>query len=85
MRILHIFRSPHEGLGAEVAAAQRAEGHQVAVLLIQDAVLRPPGDGAPALAAAEDVRERPAAPPREQVDAYGIVKLMAEADRVAVW
>ena len=85
MRILHIFRSPHEALGPEVAAAQRAEGHDVAVVLIQDAVLRPLGAEDRALAAAEDVRERPAAPPREQVDAYGIVKLMAEADRVALW
>ncbi len=85
MRILHLFRSPHEALGAEVVAAQRAAGHEVSVVLIQDAVLRPLGEERGVLAAAEDVRERPAAPPREPVDAHGIVKLMAEADRVALW
>lgn len=41
MRILHIIRDPRERLALEVALHQ-AEGHEVALLLIQDGVLVDP-------------------------------------------
>lgn len=99
MRILHIIRDPRERLALEVALHQ-AEGHEVALLLIQDGVLVDPhpspppckgegrGEGIRIYALSDDLEARniPAPQhPASKLDYEGAIKLIVEYDKVIVW
>lgn len=85
MRLLHIIRDPHEGLGLELARHQ-AGGNAVSLLLVQDGVLaRPDGIPARVYALADDLEARGRLGAWEAVDYDRAVRLIAEHDKVYVW
>ena len=67
----------------EIAAAQKAAGDEVKVLLMQDAVLSCKGDQM-SFCCKEDAEARGVGC-GNQVDYDGIVKMIFEADRVMNW
>lgn len=85
MRILHILRSLDDARAVETARAQRDQGHDVALLLLHDAVLSRPAFPGPVSACADDVRARGGRCAYPTVDYDAIVRLMFEHDRVVSW
>ena len=99
MKILHLIKNPHDSYAADIAARQQRAGHEVALLLLHDAVYDAMGvkplseQGIAAYACADDVQARgPSAPLRtgtasqtELLDYEGIVTLMFAYDKVVCW
>lgn len=85
MRILHILRQIHEDRALAVAERQRASGHQVTLLLLQDAVLSRPRFGDEIYACAEDVKARTGQAPYPTLDYDGIARMIFEYERVVSW
>ncbi len=84
MKILHIVRRAGDGYAAEIAARQGDE-HDVACLLLHDAVYAPPAPGVRACACAADVAARGVPSPAETVDYESIVRLIFDHDKVICW
>ncbi|MDO8531150.1 MAG: hypothetical protein Q7T26_03130 [Dehalococcoidia bacterium] len=85
MRILHILRSLDDARAVETACAQREQGHDVALMLLHDAVLARPAFPGPVSACADDVRARGGHCAYPTVDYDAIVRMMFEHDRVVSW
>lgn len=83
MKILHMVRNIRDAYPLEIAAAQRASGDEVKVLMLQDAVLSCTGDKT-TFCCKEDAEARGAGC-GNQVDYGGIVKMVFEADIVNNW
>jgi len=64
MKILHLIRNPHDSYAADIAARQQRAGHEVALLLLHDAVYDAMGvkplseQGIAAYACADDLQAR---------------------------
>lgn len=85
MRILHILRQIHEEGVLAVAERQRASGHQVTLILLQDAVLSRPRFEGEIYACAEDVKARTGQVLYPTLDYDGIVRMIFEHERVISW
>ncbi len=85
MKFLHILRSLDDARAVETARAQREMGHDVALLLLHDAVLARPAFPGPISACADDVIARGGHCAYSTVDYDGVIRLMAEHDRVVSW
>ncbi len=99
MKILHLIKNPHDSYAADIAARQQRAGHEVALLLLHDAVYDAMGvkplseQGIAAYACADDVQARgPSALLRTGIasqagllDYEGIVTLMFAYDKVVCW
>ena len=81
MRILHIIRNPNDATPLEIARAQSKE-HDVAVLLLHDAVYAKPD--LPAYACAKDAEAR-GVTVHECVGYGRIVEMLFEYDKVVSW
>jgi len=81
MKILHILRNPNDLTPLEIAKAQSRE-HEVAVLLLHDAVYMKPE--LTTYACATDAEARGVAG-RECVDYKRIVEMLFEYDKVVSW
>lgn len=81
MKILHIIRNPNDSTPFEIAISQ-SKDHEVAVVLLHDAVYAKPG--IPAYACEADARAR-GVTGHECVDYKGIVKMLFEYDKVVSW
>ncbi len=81
MKILHILRNPNDTTPIEIAKAQSVE-HDVALLLLHDAVYLKPG--LKAYAGADDAEAR-GVTANECVGYDSIVKMLFEYDRVVSW
>ncbi len=85
MKILHVIRTPLDGLPVELACHQQGT-HEVGVLLVQDGVYADPAAGqVPVYTLRADVEARGLAARPMAVDYDGAIRLMAEHDRVIVW
>jgi sulfur relay protein TusB/DsrH len=85
MTTLHVIRGPNERLALEIAGHQ-SKRESVSLLLIQDAVLsRPALDGATIYALSDDLEARGVKGRGVAVDYDGVIRLIAEHDRVIVW
>lgn len=99
MRIVHLIQRPGDVRAWDAAVRHRAAGHDVAVILLQDAVLdRPEAVPAPPAAAGEagrgalavvagavDLAARGLSGRWPALDDGGIVDLLYEAERVISW
>ena len=83
MKILHMVRQIGDTYPLEIAAAQKAKGDDVKVLLMEDAVLSCKG-GADSFCCKEDAEARGVGC-GNQVDYDGIVKMIFDADIVNNW
>lgn len=81
MNILHLVRKKGETYPLEIAAAQKAAGDSVKVVMLQDAVMSCSGDG---YCCKEDAEARGGSC-GNLVDYRGIVKMIFEADSVVNW
>ena len=81
MKILHIIRNPNDATPVEIAKAQSRE-HEVAVLLMHDAVYANPGLKAYACAADAEAR---GVTLHERVGYDRIVEMLFEYDKVVSW
>ncbi|MBI2919401.1 MAG: hypothetical protein HYY01_15620 [Chloroflexi bacterium] len=85
LTILHVVRRVGDGEALAVARAQRAAGHQVTLLLLQDAVLDRPDFSGPVLTGAEDVQARGGRSTYPGLSYEAIVRLVFESQRVVSW
>ncbi|MBI2955046.1 MAG: hypothetical protein HYY30_12075 [Chloroflexi bacterium] len=85
MRVLHIVRERKDSWPAELAARQREQGNEVAVLLMHDAVLAAPPAGIKTYACRDDVVARAVETTAESVDYDAIVRLIFAYDSVSWW
>jgi sulfur transfer complex TusBCD TusB component (DsrH family) len=83
MKVLHMVRKKADSYPMDIAAAQKAAGDEVKVVLLQDAVLSCKGD-AGTFCCKEDAEARGVGC-GTQVDYNTIVKMIFEADRVVNW
>ncbi|NJD54168.1 MAG: hypothetical protein FIB07_15040 [Candidatus Methanoperedens sp.] len=81
MKILHIIRNPNDATPFEIAKSQGKE-HEVAILLLHDAVYTNPGLRVYACAA--DARAR-GITKHECVDFKRIARMLFEYDRIVSW
>ncbi len=81
MKILHIIRNPNDTTPIEIAKAQKRE-HDVAILLMQDAVYSDPE--LKAYACAADAEARGVAK-HECIGYDRIVEMLFEYDKVVSW
>lgn len=81
MKILHIIRNPNDSTPIEIARAQSKE-HEVAILLLHDAVYAKPH--LTSYACAKDAEAR-GVTGHERVDYGRIVKMLFEYDKVVSW
>ena len=81
MKILHIIRNPNDATPVEIAKAQSKE-HEVAILLLHDAVYASPG--LKVYACADDAEARGVVR-HERVGYDRIVEMLFEYDRVVSW
>ncbi len=81
MKILHIIRNPYDTTPIEIAKAQSRE-HEVALLLMHDAVYAAPA--LKAYACADDADAR-GVKKHECVDYDRIVEMLFEFDKVVSW
>ncbi len=81
MKILHIIRNPNDATPLEIAKAQSKE-HEVAVLLLHDAVYAKPD--LTSYACAKDAEAR-GVKEQECVDYDRIVEMLFEYDKVVSW
>lgn len=84
MKLLHLIRTLNDDTAARVIAAQKDE-HEVAVILLHDAVLSPPSLGVPTYANAADVQARGISTDLPLVGYDRIVQMTFEYDKVTVW
>lgn len=84
MKLLHLIRTINDDTAARVIAAQKDE-HEVAVILLHDAVLSPPQWGVTMYASAADVQARGITTDLPLVDYEKIVQMTFEYDKVTVW
>lgn len=87
VKILHILRNPNDRYPVEIATIQQDNGDEVAILLIQDAVLSAPGGDLPLYvgqtdAEARGVRSRGGA---ALLSYDEMVTLIFEYDSVILW
>ena len=82
MKILHIIRNPNDATPLEIAKSQSKE-HEVAVLLLHDAVYANP-DPIQVYACAADARAR-GVTKHECVDFKRIAQMLFEYDKVVSW
>ncbi|GEM_PF-1507513 len=85
LTILHVVRHLDDAEALAVARAQQTAGHQVTLLLLQDAVLDRPDFAGPILACAEDNQARGSRSPYPAVSYEDIVRLVFEHQRVISW
>ncbi len=86
MKILHVIRKTNDHYAFDVIQRQRQAGeNEVAVLLLQDAVLTPPDDEAGLFVCGDDAAARGVAPRGERVGYDDIVKMLLEYDSVVSW
>jgi len=83
MKILHMVRGMRDTYPLEMAAAHKAQGDDVKVLLMQDAVLSCTGD-ASTFCCKEDAEARGVSC-GNQVDYNAIVNMIFDADQVVNW
>jgi len=83
MKILHIIRNPNDATPFEIAGSQ-SEEHEVAVLLLHDAVYAIPDVQFKVYACTADAEARGVAR-HECVDYKKIVELLFEFDKVVSW
>ena len=83
MKILHIIRNPNDETPLEIARSQ-SEEHEVAILLLHDAVYAIPDVQFKVYACAADAQARGVAR-NECVDYKKIVELLFEFDKVVSW
>jgi sulfur relay protein TusB/DsrH len=83
MKILHIIRNPNDETPLEIARSQ-SEIHEVAVLLMHDAVYAIPDVQFKVYACTADAEARGVAR-HECVDYKGIVQMLFEYDKVVSW
>lgn len=81
MKILHIIRNPNDITPLEIANAQSKE-HEVAILLMHDAVYATPG--LRVYACADDAEAR-GVKEHERVGYDRIIKMLFEYDKVVSW
>ncbi|MCX9015086.1 MAG: hypothetical protein OIN89_09915 [Candidatus Methanoperedens sp.] len=81
MKILHIIRNPNDTTPFEIAKAQCSK-HEVAVLLLHDAVYAKPDLSA--FASSDDAKAR-GVTGHEMVDYDRIVAMLFEYDKVVSW
>lgn len=81
MKILHIIRNPNDATPIEIAKSQSKE-HEVAVLLLHDAVYANPD--IQVFACAADARAR-GVTKHECVDFKRIAQMLFEFDKVVSW
>lgn len=81
MRFLHIIRNPNDTTPIKIAKAQ-SEEHDVALLLLHDAVYMDPG--LKTFACADDAEAR-GVTAHERVGYGRIVKMLFEYDRIVPW
>ena len=81
MKILHIIRNPYDTTPIEIARLQSKE-HEVALLLIHDAVFASPGLKVYACAADSEAR---GVIKHEKVGYDRIVEMLFEYDKVVSW
>ncbi len=81
MKILHIIRNPYDATPLEIAEAQSSE-HDVALLLMHDAVYMAPG--LKAYACAADAKAR-GIKKHECVGYDRIVEMLFEYEKVVSW
>ncbi|SNQ60776.1 hypothetical protein [Candidatus Methanoperedens nitratireducens] len=81
MKILHIIRNPNDTTPLEIAKAQNKE-HEVAILLMHDAVYAAPS--LKTYACADDAEAR-GVTRHERVGYDRIVEMMFEYDKVVSW
>lgn len=81
MKILHIIRKPSDATPLEIAKAQSKE-HEVAILLLHDAVYATPD--LPTYACAKDAEAR-GVTGHERVGYERIVEMLFEYDKVVSW
>jgi sulfur relay protein TusB/DsrH len=83
MKILHIIRNPNDGTPLEIAISQ-SEEHEVAILLLHDAVYAIPNVQFKVYACTADAEARGVAR-HECVDYKRIVEMLFEYDKVVSW
>jgi len=83
MKILHIIRNPNDGTPLEIASSQ-GEEHEVAILLLHDAVYSIPDVKFKVYACESDAKAR-GVERHECVDYKKIVELLFEFDKVVSW
>ena len=84
MKILHLVRQIADERALSTVGAQSRD-HDVAVVLLQDAVLTPLAFPGTAYACREDVEARAARSRFELVDYGRIVQIIFEHDKVVSW
>ncbi len=85
MKILHLLRQLDDPRALATARAQAEVGHQVSLALLHDAVLASPAFPGPIFAVADDVAARGGHTGHQIVDYDGLVRLIAEHDRIVSW
>ena len=85
MKILHIIRHMGDSRALDTARAHQRQGHQVTLLLMQDAVLSRVRFAGEVVACQEDVSARTGRTRLSTVDYDGIVRMVFEHDRVISW
>ena len=83
MKILHIIRNPNDETPLEIARSQNKE-HEVAVLLLHDAVYAIPDVQFKVYACTSDAEARGVAR-HECVDYKKIVEMLFEFDKIVSW
>ena len=83
MKILHIIRNPNDETPLEIARSQSKE-HEVAILLLHDAVYSNPDVQFKVYACTADAGARDVAE-YEGVDYKKIIKMVFEFDKVVSW
>lgn len=83
MKILHIIRNPNDSTPFEIAKSQDKE-HEVAILLLHDAVYANPDIQLQVYASAVDARAR-GITKHECVDFKRIARMLFEYDKIVSW
>lgn len=85
MHLVHVIRRPGDDRAWASACAHAGE-HRVTVVLLQDAVVDPPGvAGMEVLAVERDLVARGLPDRHSAIDEEGLVDLLFRADRVISW
>lgn len=87
MKILHLMRQLHDQSALDIISRQAADPHhEVAVLLLHDAVYVPPSlAGAELYACKDDVMARGLETSGKLLDYTEMIDLIFAAERVVVW
>lgn len=85
MRVVHLIARPGDARAWETAVRHEAAGHEVRVVLLQDAVTERPGTPLAVSACAADLEARGLGGRWPGLDYEGIVDLIYSAERVISW